>query len=386
MNQLALPENMKFLGKNSRYAVESLWTEISQAAAKGATQLQLFLQGRSEDWILTETLKDNLHHWQRIYQTVTLVIDKQTTLDDIIKEDLWVLQRLGVQIATIEASKINAKNAGYIIAQTLTETNKNYKTFASADKTMAIPTQNWLTEKESLVVYAQDYPVIVLSEYLNAEQLKPQTHSGDVEIEIHTECNGALTQFADKFWQLLLNSHPALQQHINKGDELASISYSDAYLYSPWTVLLLTEIIDGLRQQLKHNWNKPSIEIHSKPKQTNNRNQRRTLFADWLDDSARSNVIKAYFEIRDETCIIQLSNNIAHGRVMQLTWKTGAVTNIRFDQGMGYWYCDVRHPNFDNQANPLEQADTMLELIPKLKLKNQKDFPTQVFIKERNEK
>ena len=70
---------------------------------------------------------------------------------------------------------------------------------------------------------------------------------------------------------------------------------------------------------------------------------------------------------------------------MQLNWRSGKVTLLRFDQGVSYWGCGDKPPYFDNSAAALEQAESMKSCFRQLKVKNHKDFPTQIFVKERQE-
>jgi hypothetical protein len=51
---------------------------------------------------------------------------------------------------------------------------------------------------------------------------------------------------------------------------------------------------------------------------------------------------------------------------------------------VSYWACDGKAPWFDNLATAIEQVNGMMSLIPSLKVKNHKDFATQVFVKERD--
>jgi hypothetical protein len=62
-------------------------------------------------------------------------------------------------------------------------------------------------------------------------------------------------------------------------------------------------------------------------------------------------------------------------------WK---ITRIRLDQGVSYWVCDGKAPWFDNLASATDQVNSMMSLISSLKVKNHKDFATQVFVKERD--
>lgn len=380
MRQLDLPPELKLLGESSRYASETLSTEIRQAASKGATELHVFLHGKSSEWeIAASPLFENCYRWKELFSSIALVINstEAQNLPDIPKEDLWILHRLGIKIAVVKTFK----NSDCIIAQTLS--GNSQKTFACSNQQAAVPTQEWMNNAENVLVYSDTYPTITLASYLEENDLKPKAIQSDVEVEILDQCNGALNQFAHKFWQRVSDQHNPLQQHISAGDRLVSIHYSDRYLYSPWTVILIAELIDGLKQQLKNSWNKPKIYIESAPKLSNGY-QKNGLFADWQDNSLRLDVIEAYFSAMDEICTTKISEDTQHGRVMQLQWSTGKITTLRLDQGVGYWACDVKAPWFDNvETVAAKQVDNMISLIPKLKVKNHKDFPTQVFIKER---
>jgi len=51
-----------------------------------------------------------------------------------------------------------------------------------------------------------------------------------------------------------------------------------------------------------------------------------------------------------EKCLVKASNDTPHGRFMQLNWRSGKTTTLRFDQGVGYWGCADKPPYFDNAA------------------------------------
>jgi hypothetical protein len=381
---LALPEKLKLLGDSSRYSSETILTEIRQAANNGATELHIFLHGKVSEWEITSgALIEYCTRWKEIYTCAVLVIDKTElqNLPEIVQEDLWLLHRFGIKIAPVDNKLLLLKN-GAIVAQVLT--GNSYKTFACTQQQAAIPSPEWMQGADNMLIHSTSYPAIALGAYVDEKALKPKTVQSDVEVEISTECNGALKQFADKFWQCLIKQHQPLQQHINAGDELIRIHYSDRYLYSPWTVLLIAELIDGLKQQLKHNWRKPKIHIDSAPK-SSEAYQKNGLLVDWLQDTVRLDVIEGYYLAKmDENCTTQISSNTPHGRIMTLHWKTGKITTIRLDQGVSYWVCDVKPPSFDKSLAVTDQVDNMMLLIPKLSVKNHKDYPTQVFVKERD--
>lgn len=379
---LALPEELKLLGNSSRYCPETLFTEIPDAASHGATALHVFLQGQSSDWEIAESqLLERCYRWKQLYAKVVLFINASTQpLSEAIKEELWILHRLGITIAIVDDNKTILKGSACIVAQTLSDSG--CKTFAHSLKQTAIPSQNWLNLSDSVLVSADNYPLVPVLKYLDENALKPNAGNGDIEIEILAECNGALDQFAKKLWQRVLEHHPLLQQHV-LSDELVSLHYSDRYLFSPWAVMLITELIDGLRRLMTSNWNKPKIVIDTGVKRERG-NQNRGLLADWMDDNLRKDVISAYFEAMDENCEVNAASDTPHGRVMELTWQSGKTTHIRFDQGVGYWQIGDKAPWFDdNLSSATQQVEKMLQLIIKLNIRNAKDFPTQIFVKER---
>ncbi len=372
MQSLSLSKELKLLGENSQYCTETFFTEIRLAAGKENAILHIFLQGQSAEWDIMSSLREHLYRWQSIYSDIVLIMDDKQikTLSNEIKEEFWWLYRLGIKIATADIKE-------NVIAQVLSA-NK-VKTFAYSNQQAMIPTLNWMQATEYVLVYSDKYPLITIKSYLDEISLKPVIEQTDVEVEILDQCNGELTQFGIKFWQLLAEKHSGLKQHFNQQNKLVKVHYSDRYLCSPWPVMLLTELIIGLKSVLKQGWQSPDIHIDSAMKSSGDY-RNKGLFADWLNSVERLDVIEAYFSEYSECCKTQLGD-IPHGRVMQLFWNNGNITTVRFDQGVGYWECANKAPYFDNKTAVLNQAAKMKILVSQVKVKN-RDFATQVFVKE----
>jgi len=375
----ALPESLKLLGPDSTYTPETLSAEIYHAAAKGASKLRVFLHGDQSGWDILSSLRDKLYQWQQLFSEINLVISNsnESNLSDINKEDLWVLSRMGIKSVIVDHSYMPT----HLTCQILW--NDNQLTFASSNNSSTILDNDSLIDPENILIYSKNYPAIPVTHYLDEKRLRPENTNGDIEIEVFEQCNGPLKQFGNRFWKQLIDQNKALQKHFVDGDEITSISYSDRFLYSPWTVILVAELIDGLRQSLGHAWSKPSISILSAPKIDKDAYQKRGLLADWFEDFMRVQVIESYFSAMDETCKVSVSPEIQHGRFMQISWQNGKTTIIRLDQGVGYWGCADKPPYFDNTATSQKQVDDMLYLLNRINVKNYKSFPTQIFIKER---
>lgn len=381
---LALPDNLKLLGASSRYCPETLLTEIKNAASRGATELRLFLQGTPADWELAESrLLECCYRWKQLFAKVVLLIGEAAQpFSDDSKEELSVFHHLGIHIASIDGNKALLKGNACIVAQILI--NNDCNTYAHSIKQSAIPTKNWPNLSDNVLVKSDGYPLVPILGVLDAAALQANQHNGDVEIEILTECNGKLSQFADKFWRHIISQHPKLQHHI-ANNELVSLHYSDRYLFSPWSVMLITELINGLKS-LSRDWQAPSILVATGTKQEIGY-QKRGLLADWIDNGLRLDVTRQYIEATVGACTVTATPDLAHGRVMALTWRCGKTTKLRLDQGIGFWHLDQTPPRFDlNLSTPIEQTQRLQELVATLNVRNAKDFPTQVFVKERAEK
>lgn len=376
---LALPESLKLLGPDSKYTPETLSSEIYHASAKGASKLRLFLQGDQSDWDILSTLREKIYQWKHLFSEINLVVSDfyENRLSDVNKEDLWILSRIGVKTVIVDASRIDKP----LVCQVIW--NDKQVTFAISNAESGVINKNWLLDPENLLIYSKSYPEIPVKHYFDEDKLKLEKIQGDSEIEILDDCNGPLNQFGKRLWQQLFEQHKDLHDHITHGDEIASISYSDRYLYSPWTVILVAEVIDGLRKLIGTSWSKPRITIHSAPKSEADGYQKRGLFSDWLDDSMRSNVMESYFAAMDENCEALVTSKLQHGRYMEITWQKGTKTIIRFDQGVSYWGCANKTPYFDNVSPVQNQVEGMLNLLNKITVKNHKEFPTQLFVKER---
>ena len=133
---------------------------------------------------------------------------------------------------------------------------------------------------------------------------------------------------------------------------------------------------------MKENWNNPPIQIVLAPKFSENRHGK-GLFSDWGDDAIRRNIIQSYFAYFSEKCIATIDENSPHCRYLELKWVGGETTTIRFDQGVCYWTSNGRPPWFDNFSSVAEQVSNMALISKSLMIKNYKDNPTQIFIKER---
>ena len=74
---------------------------------------------------------------------------------------------------------------------------------------------------------------------------------------------------------------------------------------------------------------------------------------------------------------------LPHGRALTLYWDDNSITSIRFDHGFGCWSINGRPAWINLKAKPEVQVEEMYNILRNLKIKFNKQFPTQIFIKKR---
>ncbi len=85
------------------------------------------------------------------------------------------------------------------------------------------------------------------------------------------------------------------------------------------------------------------------------------------------------------TVDIKPNHDLAHGRVLMLTWTDGAQFTVRFDHGFGCWSIDGKTSKwFDIKGTPKDQISDMYSILGDLKVRFSKKFATQIFVKKKS--
>ena len=182
----------------------------------------------------------------------------------------------------------------------------------------------------------------------------------------------------------MLKASPELAKALNAGKSISRVSYSDCYVSSPISLLLLGEIIDTLRQITSEQWSGTALSLITGDKisQSNHRG----FYGDWQDNDLKRDVCTRYFnDMGVETRVhINPLRDMPHGRFLKLVWEDDTSAVIRFDHGMGCWKIDGRPPGwFDHNAKAGDQVQRLYGAVSNLKIRFAKQYPTQIFVKVR---
>jgi DEAD/DEAH box helicase domain-containing protein len=119
---------------------------------------------------------------------------------------------------------------------------------------------------------------------------------------------------------------------------LVELHYSDRYLRSPLTVLLLRELLGALAYYPGGLVTNTRITIATSQLQRNDTQEPRWLYHDWRDATDRQQVFKTVFKTLGQFVFDEKrQEQLPHARELRLTWTDGKAWTLRLDQGVGYW-------------------------------------------------
>lgn len=379
---LDLPSEAQIFGASTKHCFDSLSEELLASINKGGVGLKIFLSGNYQDWdISSSNLKEACLTWKQSFETVTLVLPglDLNLISSVHKDDLRALNNFGVHIAANKSVEISKLASESLLAQV--EGDGKIFTFGSNAPSANTPDQNWLSLDGYHLVTSDVIESISLKE-IGAEWLADTSVIGDVELDLESDCDGLVSQFGIKLWQQIENTSEPLSSIFKSGAELTSISYSDAYICSPWTLMLFGEVINALKCEHANCWGDPIIVLRTGDKPANPSSK--GLYGEWNSSDDKSEVITEYFDQMGEEIKVEIKSkhDISHGRILTLRWKDGTHFTIRFDHGFGCWSIDGKTSKwFEVDNEPSKQVSDMFDMLNSLKVRFSKKFPTQVFIK-----
>ncbi len=206
-------------------------------------------------------------------------------------------------------------------------------TLASRSQQATIPGPEWHLNDE-LVVRSLGYKTVELNEFI-----LPAKATNAVErvkdIQIHKQLNGPLSQFGQRFWDVLFNDHEEAQSLMNN-TRITGVHYTDRYLQNPVALALLGSILRPLKTKLTDGAEVTLDTLFKDKDCPGNR-----PFHDWMSIADFQDFADQWFAAAlgrpVELTVFDSPRDIPHHRKLTVTFEDGQVLKIRFDQGMGYW-------------------------------------------------
>lgn len=338
--------------------------------------IQLSLRGDVKDWDLNvPAFRDKVLTWQLVDKLqVCIGVEALDTLTQEVKQSLAILAKLGIKVYEMD-EQWNQYGAP-LVAQ-ICCLSRTQSLFSSAEDA-CLPGEHWLEANDTSTWVTSNALPTILTEEIDTAAWS-FVEAGAKVLEVTSQLNGPVSSLKMRLEKLFSNEVPELIQRI-KSDEVVSISYSDRYLKSPWSVMLLGSFLSLFKSDrlatLKIQTLEPaSTQIPS------------LLNHDWKETEDLAAVMKLWLgSILNkplELEIKQRSRDLQHGRVITVAWASGVQSKIFLDQGMGYWLARTHYKDqlaFDFYQSYEGQAKAMLDSFSITNMAAGGEWPTYITV------
>jgi hypothetical protein len=255
----------------------------------------------------------------------------------------------------------------------------------------AVPNQDWGRSDEPLIAGPLEPLAIDGWKRVSPDDIRPIRESGDRELEVRQELNGPIQTFGQRFWNLVAKGHSDAKRAIQGSSaEVVSVSYVDRYLYSPVSIRILHQIVEGLRHAVgESRWAVSEFKVNTtRPRPDTDGRKAATVNGSWNETEMRDGVAQKILEPLGEAVrwIVKTQRETPHGRSFLVTFSDGSELTVRLDQGVDFWKApdlrrsgrrtptdfDFGDPDLSRQAEAIRKMTIPVEGGA---------FPTQIFVK-----
>ena len=388
LNRIRLPEEEKLLGDQSEFCTETFLIEVDRYARELNDEIKLFLNGPADEWNIAESrLKRQLIRYGDVFKKINLCLSEEVLnqLTQSQRQDLYGLLQTAPNVELFSTANLPFPDGGVILAQL--SGGDATLSFATRQKEITLLNERWGDSEGALIVKAEGYRIDLSTQSIDSNELLLAVKSSDKEISILDALNGNILGFGQRFWDHIEEHTPDIRTGLT-AEAIQHVYYSDAYLASPLSVILLSTVLAEMRQRYQVDENSTSLRVDSLRSEVPHRQhyRNRSLFHNWYqkENITRQQLMQALFSVGFESCSINLHSSkkdISHARHLMLRLSSGNEINLRLDQGLGYWQLNgaVTYP-FDKTVE--QQCAWIDRKVATLSVSNGKDYPTYVFKSE----
>lgn len=336
----------------------------------------LIMHGELNDWDIDHPqFRERVLTWSLAEKIkVRIAIPSQCILNNEQKSSLAVLSHLGIDIVEIFSSP-NQKSP-YLMAQV--SSNTGVKSLFGNHAEAGTPGSEWLLGNNQTIwvssnhIHTKTITTLDTSGWLSYEQ-------GARVIQITSELDGAANTLKNRLGSLFTVHAPELAELI-ANDKATKITYSDRYLKSPWSLMMLSGFLDIFNNEsLEHLTVQAIASTYSKTSYLINH--------DWQSSNDQEVVLKRWLGSQlGITPIVEIKEKnweLQHSRVITVDWTSGKKCKIFLDQGMGYWRGMMPYKDqmrFDFSASIEQQITELLDKYKHVRMQQSGDWPTYVSV------
>nr|WP_281283498.1 helicase-related protein [Thiospirochaeta perfilievii] len=258
------------------------------------------------------------------------------------------------------------------------ESELNSYNLYSNNENSNIPGEFWLNSNEPATWVSTTISVSADLVEIDIPEIKNEANANI--INVIRELDGPTYNMKNKLHNLF-KEHASTFYNKMTTNNIIEVSYSDRYLRSPWSILLLGNLLEAIIGK-----NKPKIHIETSmnyrgagecnflDNDWSNQSYLEKVANNWLFEKLDTNV---HFTVIDQ-------RNLPHGRVLTITWDNNTKTEIIFDQGVGAWkpsYTDRELKYFPFHSDIQKQIIELKERDKKVYLRRYEEWPTYITVK-----
>ncbi|PPC78572.1 DEAD/DEAH box helicase [Pokkaliibacter plantistimulans] len=335
--------------------------------------LLVCLHGNHQDWDLDHPrVREQILTWAITERLkVRVGIADQALLTAEQKETLALLSRLGVELIELQTEALQIP---YLVVQLSSQSG--VRSLYSSMNIVGTPGAHWL-QGHSDVVWVTSKLMPSVSGSIIDSSAWSQHPQGARIVEVTSELDGPVNTLKKRISMLISSQMPELASLI-ANDQAVSISYSDRYLKSPWSLMLLSSFLELFRSEKLQTLSVQTLApIGSQ--------QSYLLNHDWVRISDQEETLKLWlksqFDITLNISIMNSPRDVLHCRVITVNWNSGRTSKILLDQGMGYWRGRMPYKEqmgFDFHASPYEQVLQMVDKLSFAQMQQSGEWPTYI--------
>lgn len=379
-----IPTNEQIFGDKSRYLTENIIDEIIYKSQNNA-KIYLFVNELFWEWeISASILREILVRVEDKVQQITLIFPEDNLLD-ISLEDRKYLFSLMSNNACLSISQLSNSSTINNIVMIIEGFNDTpCKIYGHSNIYAKTLNENWLGDNlDGVIQYADVEGTSTLGVLKNLKEIDKDFLLKDItdfygfgkELEIRNECDSNLAAFGITLLDLIKKEYSSFRENFNKGLIIKNIVYSDPYIRSPWSLLLIKSFLDVLVEDTN-----TSVTLLTG---SSSSTKAKGLLSDWIDRDKQKNIIETFMPYNIKV-VIKSNKELKHNRSFMISWSDGSETSLRLDHGFGCWVpYGIDIFSFDTQDDEVEQVRALSVIEKKLKVRMKRMKSNFVFITQR---
>ncbi|MET4694498.1 DEAD/DEAH box helicase [Endozoicomonas lisbonensis] len=363
-----------YCSQTSLQFIRSSMNKLSGEA--GQKTIQIALTGAVSEWDLAHpAFRELVLSWQIVDKcAVRLAVENPDHLDDEAKRSLQLLSDFGISIVAMGENWLSSDP--YLLVQVYSDV-ECYSLYSNR-KELTQPGENWLQSEQTYTLISSKAISVVESSPIDTSGWSPVA-AGTSILQLTTELNGPVISLCNRLNKLIKEKAPDLAALI-ESDSAVQVSYSDRYLKSPWSLLLLSGFLHLFKgEKLKR------VAVQSL--RASNRDSSYWINHDWVYANDQEEILSRWLQsvlsCEPEIQILDHPKELMHGRVITIDWASGKQSKILLDQGMGYWYARMPYKDgmeFDFRAEIDDQIVSMFEKFKVANMVNSGSWPTYLAV------